>query len=317
MTPGEYPGLPMHEYLALPAIGSGVIKAINDRCPMAAWHESYLNPHRTPDPSKESDAGELAHALVLEGSDARVCVVDPQDYPAATTGNIPDGWTNKAIKAVRDEARCAGKVPVLLPQWSRIKAMADSARAFIDSLRTTEPAIWRAFQPGGGDAELTALWDEAGTLCRLRTDRVSTARDLVVDLKFTGVSAEPESFGRNGLLRMQYAISAGFYRRGLRALHGTDVSYLFIVIEQDPPYLCSLVGLDPTWTAYADARVARGLRDWQACSANQKWPGYPARAVYPELPPWEIQRFEEQEIESPWGGGQLDYAKLTGREAIT
>jgi hypothetical protein len=302
VKPGIYPALPMREYLALPAIGSGVIKTIVERCPAAAWHESYLNPHRAPDPSKASDAGELAHAIVLEGSEERVCVIDPRNYPAKTTGSIPDGWTNAAIRAARDEVRAEGKIPVLRDDWSRIKAMADSARAFIDGLRESEPAVWRAFQPDGGASELTAVWLEGETLCRMRHDRISADRMLDINLKFVSRSAHPEAFARSGLLSMGYAIASAWYRRGMRAAYRVDdAKTVFVVVEQEPPHLCSLVGLDPEFTSWADARAARALRDWQACVANDQWPAYPHRVCYAELPRWEAAKLEEDEIESPFG----------------
>jgi hypothetical protein len=292
----------MGEYLTLPAIGSGVICTMVERCPAAAWHESYLNPHRTPDPSKASDAGELAHAIVLEGSDERVCVIDPRDYPAKSTGSIPDGWTNVAIRAARDAARAEGKIPVLPGDWSRIKAMADSARAFIDGLRDSEPAVWRAFQAEGGESELTAVWREGDTLCRMRHDRISADRELEINLKFVTRSAHPETFARSGLLAMGYAIASAWYRRGMRAAYGAqEPTTLFMVVEQDPPHLCSLVGLDPEFVSWADVRAARALRDWQACEANGRWPAYPMRVCYAELPRWEAAKLEEEEIASPFG----------------
>lgn len=315
MTPGIYPSLSMAEYLALPAVGSGVIATMAERCPAAAWHESYLNPHRAPDPSRASDAGELAHAIVLEGSEERVCVIDPRDFPAKSTGAIPDGWTNVAIRGARDAARADGKIPVLMGDWARIKAMADSARAFIDGLRESEPAVWRAFQHGGGESEITAVWRDGSTLCRMRHDRLNADREIDINLKFVMRSAHPEQFARSGLLSMGYAIASAWYRRGMRSVYGAKTpTTLFIVVEQNPPHLCSLVGLDPEFTSWADTRAARALREWQACEASGKWPAYPSRACYAELPRWEAAKLEEEVIEQPFGY-PLDYAKLTGKEA--
>lgn len=314
MTPGIYPGMPMAEYLALPAIGSGVICTTVERCTAAAWYISHLNPHRQiDDPSKESDAGTLAHALVLEGNDELVWVIDPADYPGKR-GGIPDGWTNDAIRAARDDARGAGRIPVLRNQWARIKAMADSARAFIDSLRNDEPAVWRAFQDGGGDSELTAVWDDHGVLCRMRHDRINTDRALDVNLKFVSRSAHPDGFARSGLMGMGYATGAAWYRRGMRAAYGVDDPVTaFIVVEQEPPYLCSHVGLDPSWIAYGDMRVKWGMAQWRGCIARNRWDGYPTRAAYPEMPGYLLAQMEEQEIEQPFGS-PLDYAKLTQQE---
>jgi hypothetical protein len=83
---------------------------------------------------------------------------------------------------------------------AEIEAMVAAAREFIESLRETEPAIWAAFQPGGGDSELTLLWDDNGTLCRIRPDRISTDRRVIVDYKTGGTSAEPDTWGRKQMV---------------------------------------------------------------------------------------------------------------------
>ncbi len=305
----------MAEYLKLPALSSGIIKALIGECPRAAWFDSWLNPNPAPaDDNDESDAGTIAHAILLEGSTAGVEIIDPKDHPAQKTGAIPEGWTNKSIRDARDAARDAGKIPVLPVDMKLILGMVDSAHAFIESLRVTEPAIWSAFQPDGGDSELTCLWDDGGTLCRMRPDRISKDRRVIIDPKFTKRAAEPDSWSRTQLGPMGYRVSAAMYRRGARAVFGTEPDYIFLVVEQEPPHLCSLVGVDPAGFALGVEQVEYGLREWRRCVAANTWPAYAPRVYYPELMPYEVARWQEQQI-SAWGGGPLDYAKLTQREA--
>ena len=95
--------------------------------------------------------------------------------------------------------------------------MVASARCFIESLKDEQPDVWSAFQPDGGDSEVTVVWDEAGTLCKCRPDRISKDRTVIVDAKFTGTSAEPDTYGRTQLVRMGGYISAAWYRRGVEA----------------------------------------------------------------------------------------------------
>ena len=97
---------------------------------------------------------------------------------------------------------------------------------------------------------------------------------------------------------MGYYLSAAFYQRGVEAACGVRAAYTFLVIEQDPPHLCSLVGMSPEHFEVGAARIAQALRTWQACVASNRWPAYPARVCYPELSPWEAVRAEE-EAESP------------------
>lgn len=296
MKPGVYPGLPMQAYLDLPAVSSSIIRDLIERCPRAAWHASWLNPHRERESTDAQDAGTIAHGILLEGSTAGVEVIDPADHPAEKTGAIPDGWTNKSIRTARDNARAAGKIPVLKDDMIRIRAMVDSARAFIDSLRDTEPAVWAAFQPDGGESETTIVWQDGRTLCRIRPDRLSADRRLMIDAKFTATSAEPSSWGRTQMTRMGYYQSAAFYRRGVAAAFDVEeAAYHFLVVETEPPHLCSLVGVDPEAFALGAEKVAAGLSLWQQCVREDHWPAYPNRAVYPELPAYESARWQERQ----------------------
>jgi len=293
--PGVHPGLPMAEYLELPAMSASVLRETVERCPAAGWFTSWLNPARTRTDTAATDAGSIAHEILLEGSEACCRVVDPNDHPAKTTGAIPDGWTNQSIRRARDEIREAGKIPVLKSDMATIRAMVDSARLFIDGLRETEPRAWEAFQPTGGSSEVAMLWQEGATLGRMRADRLANDCRLIVDVKTTARSAEPDAWGRSQLLGLGYHISAAWYRRGIRALCDVDCDYVFLVIETEAPHLCSLVGVDPAWLALGDAKVTTALRLWEQCARAGHWPAYPSRICYPELPAWADAQWQERE----------------------
>jgi PDDEXK-like domain of unknown function (DUF3799) len=297
MTPGIYPALPFAEYFAADAISSGLLRTLLDRCPRAAWYESWLNPkrERAGDDNAASDRGTIAHAILLEGSEACATIIDPANFPAKN-GNVPDGWTNPSIRAARSEARAAGKVPVLSTEMPAIRAMVDAARSFLESVKDAEPAVWRAFQPAGGDSEVSIFWDDDGVLCRMRPDRINANRSLIVDAKFTATSAEPGTWGSTQMVRMGYYVDAAFYRRGALEAFGTAPSYVFLVVEVEPPHLCSLVGVDAHGLELGGAKIETALREWRACLERNVWPAYPNRVCYPEIPPWEESRWQDREI---------------------
>lgn len=289
-------GVPMAEYLALPAVSAGLLQTLDAECPAAAWHDSWLNPKRVIEISTtEQSVGTIAHGILLEGSIANVAVIDPQDHPAEKTGNIPEGWTNKSIKAARAAAIASGKTPILLPVFAVVREMIAAADAFIESLRTSEPAIYALFQPDGGDSETVITWEDVhGVPCRIRPDRLSKDRAVVVDYKTVSRTAEPNAFGRM-IASMGYDVSLALYRRGVAALGGGLPEYVFLVQEQEPPYLCSLVSLEPAYIDFAQRKVAGALEEWAACARAGAWPAYPARVAYVELPPWEATRHEERQ----------------------
>jgi PDDEXK-like domain of unknown function (DUF3799) len=284
----------MQEYLALPAVSAGLLSALLDRCPRAAWWESWLNPNRVIETSAEMDVGTIAHGILLEGHYDSVAIIDPTLYPAATTGAIPDGWTNKAIRAARDDARVRGQIPILKTDFSAIQAMVEAANTFIASLKDTEPAVWRAFQPNGGESEVTLQWDDGETPCKMRPDRISLDHALIINYKTTSASVEPDRYGRTQFL--DYYLGAAFYRRGIRSLYKVTPAYVFLCQETVKPYLCSLVGVDEHAFELGDAKVDAALNIWRGCVERGVWPGYPGRICYPDLPPWEENRWQDREI---------------------
>lgn len=300
-------GVPMDVYLGLPAVSASVLKALLERCPQAAWFESWLNADRPDDFSDAADVGTIAHSILLEGGPGKVCVIDPAAHRSKPTkdnpdGAIPTGWTNQAIRAARDAAREAGQIPVLPEDMVAVDAMVDAVRAFIASLKDSEPAIWAAFQPDGGDSEVTITWQDGETPCRIRPDRISTARDLIIDLKTTEKSANPFAW------RAYDHVGPAFYRRGCDAAFGTQPEYVFLVVEQLPPYLCSLVGVDPHGFELGSEKVRTALEMWARCVAANDWPGYFPRVAYPEIPVYVDTQWQEQQA-----NGMEFYDTLFGR----
>ena len=305
MNPGIYT-MSMDAYVRTPAVSASLLNTFNERCAAAAWHRSWLNPHAPRESTDLMNAGTIAHAIVLEGSRKGLVIIDPEDYPAKN-GNIPEGWTNTAIRAARDAAIADGKLPVIAGAMDKIDAMADAADLFIESLEHTEPAIFAAFDEGGGDSEISLLWDEKGTLCRARPDRINKLRNLVVDLKFTGVSANPEVWARTHMDELR----AEHYAAGAKALFGVeDLEYVYLVVENEAPYLCSLVGLDPAARELGRLQRRHALEGWRSCVAKQFWPAYPKRVAYPEPKPWVIEQWATRAGENDELGIPYDISKL-------
>jgi hypothetical protein len=298
MTPGVYRGLPMAEYLAIEALSATPLRTVIEECPRAGWWKSHLNPAREREVSQAMDVGSAAHSVLLEDSWDCVVEIDPALYPAKTKPfNIPKGFTNDAIKEARDAARAAGKYPVLLGGTGEIRNMVTVAREFIDSLRETEPAVWRAFQPDGGESEVTMVWEDDGLLCKLRTDRLATDCSLVIDYKTTATSVEPDRWGRTQMTTLGHDFGAAWYRRGIAALSGTVPAYVYLCQEVEAPHLCSLIGVNPERAALGDDKVATALATWRRCLRTDKWDSYPNKVCYPELPPWESTRWQERDID--------------------
>lgn len=299
MKPGIHAGVAMADYLATEAVSASILQLVLNECPYAAWWQSWLCPDRPAEDSTDAqDAGTVAHSILLDGHADNVVIVDATD------------WRTNAAKEKREDARSAGKVAVLAHKFPVIEAMVDAARAYLESVKHDEPAIWQLFQPGGGESELTMVWRDGATLCRIRPDRISLDRKLIVDVKTTQRSAEPDSWGRYQMVGAGFYTSAAFYRRGVEALCKVSPAYCYLVIEQEPPHLCSLVGMDPHAFALGTQKIAVALEQWARCVARNEWPAYPTKICYPAIPPYEEARWEEFQLR----GFEYDPAVLFGSE---
>lgn len=111
--------LSMPEYLAIDALSSGAAFRAVTQSPLHARHYQ-LAPS---DNSKVADIGSIAHQILLEGCEDCVVLVDA------------DSWRTKDAQTARDDARAVGKSPILAHQIHDIRAMVESAKAFV---KTTE-----------------------------------------------------------------------------------------------------------------------------------------------------------------------------------
>ena len=99
-----------------------------------------------------STLGTIAHALLLEDDSSRLITIEADD------------WRTKAAKEARDEARAAGKIPILTKQAAHLLKMVGTARDFLRSSEVGD----MTFQP-----EQTLAWQEGTTWCRARPDWLS------------------------------------------------------------------------------------------------------------------------------------------------
>lgn len=260
-----------------PSLSSSIARLLLDAAPLHAYH---AHPRLGAGPRRESDAfdlGTACHAYVLEGAEA-FTVVQATD------------WRSKAAQAARTDARATGKVALLEGQWERVKAMRKALLQQLAQFDDGGPHPLGA----GGQPELTLVWQERGVWCRARPDWLHADRLCVDDLKTRGETASPEAFC-GALYREGYDVQAAFYLRGVRSVFGTDAIFRFVVVEHEPPYAVSVVGLDPMALDFANRKVDRALTIWRECLDTGEWPGYPTTTCWAEAPAWAVARWEERE----------------------
>jgi len=220
------------------------------------------------------DFGSAAHKLVL-GSGPELVVVP---Y---------DSWRTNDAKAMRTEARAAGKIPMLEPDCERVRDMADAIRRH--SLANA------LLNPDYGHAEQSLFWrdPETGILLRSRFDvlRDKVGGPLMIPDYKTADSADPDTFARSAA-NFNYHMQDAFYSDGAAALGYHKPRVLFVVQEKEPPYLVSVVELDYESRQAGRRRYRRAIGIYLKCVAKDEWPGYvdDDQIRYISLPAWAIRR---------------------------
>lgn len=285
----------MEEYLAMRAFSGGLAATLLADSPFAAWYSSPWNPDRPRSDSNAADNGTAAHSILLEGSEACLAVIDPEQHRSKPTkaepdGSVPTGWTNGAMRAARDAAHAEGKTPILPSRLAEIRAMVDAARSFVATTELRD--IWT-----GGEPELTFTWAEAGVPCKIRPDMLSADRRVILSYKTTPGSAEPNAWIRRIL--PQHEVGMALYERGIAACCGVERPRVVHLIQsQERPYACSLVALAPSRQEYAERQLDAALAIWRGCLETKRFPSYPPMIHYAELSAWQAANMEEQMMEA-------------------
>ena len=256
-----------------PTLNSSLAHLMLTRSPLHAWTKHpRLNPAWQPDDERRFDVGTAAHGVLLEG-----LVVTALDFPDFRT---------KAAQAARDEAKAAGKLPVLRDDATAIESMVANARAKM--VESPDLVGLGKLLP-----ERTIRWQEGETWLRCRPDWMTADQAVILSVKTTRASAEPDAFLRT-LISSGYDMQAAFECAGVKAITGVEPKYVWLVLECEEPYAASLIGLSPALAEYATQRFRAAVAAWSFCMAENRWLGYPDRVCYVEPPPWAQAKWIEQ-----------------------
>lgn len=256
-----------------PSLSSGIAKLLVTASPLHAWHaHRRLNPNHVPEENGDFDRGSAAHALFLQGDDIMVeCEFD--------------NWRTNAAKEARDEARQCGKLPLLSKHVAGVSAMVKIAKKAL-----LESELYAALEDF--HAERTVIWQEGETWKRARFDLQHRSRPLLLDYK-TVENADPFAFQRV-IVPLGYDIQAAHYSDAYRAaIDATfDPDFIFLVQEREPPFACSLVGLEPSFLDLGQQKMCRATSIWAECLKHNDWPGYSHRIAWASPPAWALTDFE-------------------------
>ncbi len=220
------------------------------------------------------------------GSATHCAVLEPEAFgerymlePQCPEGRNKRGWHNtNDYKAARQDLWDRGFK--LLNQKEL-----DGCRTITDRIYDTPGEIRELLAAKSGTEVSYVAGDAFGLSCKARPDiEVADAR-MVVDLK-TSRCALPGPFERS-IYQYGYHRSKHFYLTTMN-LEGSSKwkHYLFLVVENTPPYEVALYDLDPAATDLGRREVVELKKLYKKCMESGEWPGYPTHIQTIGVPNW-------------------------------
>ena len=240
---GIHPNIPETRYHAdpceTPSASSSILKTLIERSPLHAWWDHpRLDPDFEYEASTDAQAsGTILHSMIL-GTPAPYRVLAFNSY--RTT----------AAKEARDLALSDHKLPILADKLGPLEKVATALR---ERIKADFPLIHKALHDPETLFEASVIGEVRHVLCRARLDCLPPARHgFTPDLKFTGLSAEPEAWGRK--LVNDHMFQAALYPRMIEATRGDKPEFWFLVCEVDTPYGVSRTRWTHRWKTSPCAR---------------------------------------------------------------
>lgn len=276
MTADEYHG---NSFDAMPHYSNSIGKVMISKSPRHAWLDhSLLNPNFERTQKSAFDMGSAAHSALLEGVD--ICEVIKH----------PD-WRTDNAKRLRDEARKAGRIPILEKDYPALAAMVSAAQEAI----ATCPDLG-GLRLSDGKPEQTILLNDGQIGIKMRLDWLADDREIILDYKTTEI-ASPDDWMRS-IHKSCLDMQAGLYTKGVELISGKEPTFIFMVQETNPPYPVYFIGMAGQYLQHGIEKTNKALQVWRNCMQTGIWPAYTNRVMYADLPPYvEAQWQEKEEIE--------------------
>jgi hypothetical protein len=238
-------------------ITSSGLKILMHKSP-AHYYAKYAD--AVPDvPTRSKVLGSVTHAVILEGEDVAVSRYGVAPSNPGTKGY--DTWLKE------NEDLEGGLKP---EDWDVVRQMRDSLHAVKD---------FRDLIEQSGKAEQTIEWTDpiTGAACKCKPDWLANDGSLMIDLK-TARDASLKGFQR-AIRMFDYDLSAAFYLGGVEMHLGKLPGWLWVVVENEPPYAPAIYEITPHTLSDGESKVYRGLDIYTKCIAEGTWPSYPRTAI--------------------------------------
>jgi len=274
--PGVYDGLNEAVYHADTALAAGFGPSLSSTGAKRILHAPAAFKWEQENPSYERkfNVGTAVHSIVLGVGDGAI------EYPEEFITKSGAISSKAEVKEWEKAQRENGLVPL---KRAQIHAVRETANAVL-----AHPVAGKVLAAGKPEQSIYATDSDTGVTMRGRIDWLRG--NAVIDLKTTGQSAHPWRFAKT-CADFGYDLQAAWYLKILAALgYPTDIPYLHVVVEIEPPYLVSVVQLDDESLAAGWAQAERALEIYARCVETDDWPGYPEEITPITLPAYHLNK---------------------------
>lgn len=252
------PDLPLGEYHSHSAISKSGLWSLYTKTPS---HYQYANVKG----SKAKDLGSATHIAVLEPHRFETLVIKG-----------PDDRRGNKWKDVAEEAAAYGRIALTSGDYESALCMRDSTQMLPELRRLTD---------GEQVIEASGFWidPQTGLECRCRPDIYHPGLAIMADLKTTG-DAGAWAWARTAA-NMGYHLQEAMYSEGWPLAGGGEVGgFLFITVEDEPPYAAAIYELKPSAVLEGREVMGKALRLYAQCKQADVWPGYPGGVQELDIP---------------------------------
>lgn len=260
---GLYRDMPASDYYRLPRVSKSAL----DKLARSPAHMRAPSVEET----RAMRIGKALHALALEG-------IAPLVRPEFS------GKGSVAARAEWDAAH-EGQTIISEDEAAQVHGMA----AHIAMHPVAGPALRRA----DGIAEASILWtcEHTGAECKSRLDWLLPG--IILDLKTTA-DARPDAFARS-VATYRYEAQAAFYLQAAASAGVPAEHFIFVVVENAPPYAVALYQLDDAALEQGRRLYLRDLETYQRCAERDDWPAYPTDIQTLSLPRWAYRGQDDEQ----------------------
>jgi hypothetical protein len=247
-----------------PSLSSSIASVMIEKSP---WHAHRYHPRLGNVQRKSTESqklGTVLHALLLGDTDD-LAILDVKEF------------RTDADKALRDNAIAFGKTPVKRAEYNAALEHA----AHIDNALRKQYGI----ELGSMQRELTAAWNDNGTICRARFDAFDG--ETIWDLK-TCADASPQKLDRRVIDYGYHVQGAGYVSGAEHALPhmAGRIKFGMLFIENETNAVVK-VDLCGTFRELGLLRWEQAVLSWRKCLETGNWPGYAGKeGVTLDCPEW-------------------------------